>query len=116
MKSRIPSSKVSGRSLVMGHLFSTILSGLALLSALGLQGAAAEARKPNLLLILSDDQGYGDVGAQGGKDFATPNLDSIALNGILCTAGYVSAPQCAPSRCGLLTGRRTVKKCVRLEH
>jgi arylsulfatase A-like enzyme len=61
--------------------------------------------RPNLLLILSDDQGYGDTGATGCKDFATPHLDSIARNGVRCTSGYVSAPQCAPSRCGLLTGR-----------
>ena len=62
-------------------------------------------QRPNILLILSDDQGYADVGAQGCKDFATPHLDSIARNGVRLTNGYVSAPQCAPSRCGLLTGR-----------
>lgn len=62
-------------------------------------------QKPNILIILSDDQGYGDVGVHGCKDFATPNLDSLAKNGVHCPVGYVSAPQCAPSRCGLLTGR-----------
>lgn len=78
---------------------------LAVLALTNSSAFAAEACKPNILLILSDDQGYGDVGVQGCKDFATPHLDSIAHNGIRCTSGYVSAPQCAPSRCGLLTGR-----------
>ena len=67
--------------------------------------AGEVTRKPNILLILSDDQGYADVGVQGCRDFATPHLDSIARNGVRLTNGYVSAPQCAPSRCGLLTGR-----------
>jgi arylsulfatase A-like enzyme len=75
---------------------------LSTLIAAAVQAAPA---RPNLLLILSDDQGYGDTGATGCKDFATPHLDSIARNGIRCTSGYASAPQCAPSRCGLLTGR-----------
>jgi arylsulfatase A-like enzyme len=68
-------------------------------------GVAATAPRPNILLILSDDQGYGDVGVHGLKEFATPHLDSIARNGVLCTDAYVSAPQCAPARCGILTGR-----------
>ncbi len=66
---------------------------------------AAQTGKPNILLILSDDHGYADIGVHGCKDFTTPHLDSIARNGVRCTSGYVSAPQCAPSRCGLLTGR-----------
>jgi len=67
--------------------------------------AAPPAAKPNILLIVSDDQGYADVGVNGCRDFATPHLDSIARAGVRCASGYVSAPQCAPSRCGLLTGR-----------
>ncbi len=82
-----------------------LLCGLVLLSDTDSRSVAAEPRKPNLLLILSDDQGYGDVGVHGCKDFATPHLDSLALNGVRCTSGYVTASQCAPSRCGLLTGR-----------
>jgi arylsulfatase A-like enzyme len=67
--------------------------------------ATTAAVRPNILLIMSDDQGYADVGVNGCKDFATPHLDSIARNGVRCANGYVTAPQCAPSRCGLLTGR-----------
>ena len=75
------------------------------LSLASVSQAAGTPQKPNILLILSDDQGYADAGVQGCKDFATPQLDSIAQSGVRVTNGYVSAPQCAPSRCGLLTGR-----------
>lgn len=62
--------------------------------------------KPNIILIYSDDHGWADLGAQGSvKDLKTPNLDALAKDGIRFTRGYVSAPQCVPSRAGVLTGR-----------
>lgn len=61
--------------------------------------------KPNLIIILTDDQGYHDVGFNGCKDIPTPNLDSIAHNGVQFTSGYVAYSVCSPSRAGLLTGR-----------
>jgi len=64
-----------------------------------------EAKGPNLIIILTDDQGYADVGFNGSKDILTPNIDTIAANGVRFTNGYVSYPVCAPSRAGLLTGR-----------
>lgn len=66
---------------------------------------ASAARPPNLLLILADDLGYADLGVQGGTEVPTPHLDRLAASGVRCTSGYVSAPLCAPSRAGLLTGR-----------
>lgn len=66
---------------------------------------AAEKIRPNIVLIVADDLGYGDLGIQGCKDFATPNMDSIAKEGIRFTNAYVTAPVCAPSRAGLLSGR-----------
>lgn len=60
--------------------------------------------KPNILVILADDLGYADLGCQGSPDVKTPNIDSLARNGIRCIAGYVTAPQCSPSRAGLLSG------------
>src|SRR4051794_30027603 len=66
---------------------------------------AQAARKPNILVIVGDDMGYGDVGVHGCRDIPTPHIDSIARQGVRCTAGYVSAPQCSPTRAGLLTGR-----------
>ena len=67
--------------------------------------AAATAGPPNVLVILADDLGYADLGCQGAADVRSPRIDSLAADGVRCTAGYVSAPQCCPSRAGLLTGR-----------
>jgi arylsulfatase A-like enzyme len=66
---------------------------------------AAEARKPNVIIFLSDDVGYGEYGFQGNKEIPTPHIDSIAKNGIRFTQGYVSGPYCSPTRAGLMTGR-----------
>ncbi len=60
---------------------------------------------PNIVVILADDLGYGDVSFNGCPDFSTPNIDSIASNGVSCPDGYVTHPFCSPSRAGLLTGR-----------
>lgn len=60
--------------------------------------------KPNIVLILADDLGYGDVGCYGGTLVPTPAIDSLARTGVRCTSGYVTAPVCAPSRCGLMSG------------
>ncbi len=60
---------------------------------------------PNIVLIIADDLGYGELGCQGNPQIPTPNIDAIATNGVRFTAGYVSAPNCSPSRAGLLTGK-----------
>jgi arylsulfatase B len=60
---------------------------------------------PNIVILLADDLGYGELGCQGNVDIPTPNIDSIATNGVRFTSGYVTAPNCSPSRAGLLTGR-----------
>lgn len=67
------------------------------------QGAGR--RQPNIIIIMTDDQGYHDVGFHGVKDIPTPNLDSIARNGAMCTQAYVTCSVCAPARAGLITGR-----------
>ena len=67
--------------------------------------AFAADRKPNILVIVSDDHGYADVGFNGGKAVPTPHLDALAASGVRCTSGYVSHPFCSPTRAGLLTGR-----------
>ena len=82
-------------------LQSSLICSLALLSV---RVIAADKPKPNILVILVDDMGYGDTGFNGCKDIPTPHIDSIASNGVRFTDGYVTAPQCAPSRAGLLTG------------
>ncbi|MDP4786629.1 MAG: sulfatase-like hydrolase/transferase [Opitutales bacterium] len=68
--------------------------------------AAHAADKPNIILIYSDDHGWADLGIQGSdQDIRTPHLDAMARDGVRFTRGYVSAPQCVPSRAGVLTGR-----------
>jgi arylsulfatase A-like enzyme len=66
---------------------------------------AENARVPNIIFILADDLGYGDISLHGSKDIATPHIDSIARNGVRCTSGYVSCPYCSPTRAAFLTGR-----------
>ena len=68
--------------------------------------AAHAADKPNIILIYSDDHGWADLGIQGSdQDIRTPHLDAMARDGVRFTRGYVTAPQCVPSRAGVLTGR-----------
>ncbi|MBM3880695.1 MAG: sulfatase [Verrucomicrobia bacterium] len=65
----------------------------------------AQDRKPNLVIFLADDVGYGEFGFQGNAEIPTPNIDSLAQQGIRFSQGYVSGPYCSPTRAGLLTGR-----------
>ncbi len=62
-------------------------------------------RRPNIVVILADDLGWGDVGFNGCREIPTPNLDELARSGVRFTSGYASHPYCSPSRAGLLTGR-----------
>src|SRR5262245_37703053 len=66
--------------------------------------AADTPRPPNIVIIFTDDQGYGDVGCYGAKGFATPHLDRMAREGIRFTDFYVAQPVCSSSRTALLTG------------
>ena len=70
-------------------------------------------RKPNIIIILTDDQGYGDLGCMGARDLKTPNIDSLAETGALFTSMYSASPVCSPSRASLLTGRYPGRAGVR---
>ena len=74
---------------------------------LGQISLAAEyiLRRPNIIVFLADDLGYGELGCQGNSEIPTPYIDSIAKAGIRFSNGYVSAPVCSPTRAGLMTGR-----------
>jgi len=78
----------------------------ALLFSLLLSSAtAAESRRPNIVFILADDLGYGDVSCFGQKKFQTPNIDRLATEGMKFTAHYAGNNVCAPSRCTFMTGK-----------
>ncbi|MEM7473461.1 MAG: sulfatase-like hydrolase/transferase [Planctomycetota bacterium] len=63
------------------------------------------AQAPNILIILADDMGYGDLGCMGSENLRTTHMDALANSGVLCKQAYVASPVCSPSRAGLLTGR-----------
>ena len=83
--------------------FSTFLRIPPLLLCLAM-GAFQGLAKPNLIIILIDDQGYYDLGCYGATEVDTPNIDRMAAEGIRFTDYYAAAPICSPSRAGLLTG------------
>ncbi len=91
----------------MRHLSVFTLAALALLVARApLRAAEAGKVRPNVIVFYTDDHGHADLGIQGfEKDVRTPHMDSLARSGVLATNGYSTAPQCVPSRAGLLTGR-----------
>jgi arylsulfatase A len=81
---------------------------LAPLLALSMPALATEGRPPNVVLILADDLGWGDVGFNGRKEWSTPNLDLLAASGTTFKRWYTAAVVCAPSRAALLTGKYTI--------
>lgn len=66
---------------------------------------AHPGRKPNFIIILADDMGYGDIGCYGNSEIQTPHLDALARGGLRFTDFHSSCPVCSPTRAGLLTGR-----------
>jgi arylsulfatase A-like enzyme len=91
---------------VLIPLISTITLTVSAVSVAATEKGVSE--KPNLVIILADDLGYGDVGFTGSKQIKTPHLDLLAKSGVIFDQGYVSAPVCGPSRAGLITGRNQV--------
>jgi arylsulfatase A-like enzyme len=73
----------------------------------------AQSRKPNILFILADDLGYGDLGCYGQEQIQTPNIDRLASSGMRFTQAYAGSTVCAPSRCALMTGRHTGHAFIR---
>ena len=75
------------------------------LAALNAADAPRPGGKPNVIFIVVDDLGSGELGCYGGKDIPTPQIDSLAASGARFSSGYVTAPFCAASRAALMTGR-----------
>ncbi len=95
---------VSSLRFCLAFLLSTMASNL-LGQRPGSDAADSPAALPNIVLIVSDDQGYPDLGCIGSKPIRTPNLDRLAAEGVRATSFYVTWPACTPSRGSLLTGR-----------
>lgn len=94
--------KISRRS-----MFKTGLAGIAGAALWGTSHTHAQTKTPNIIFILADDLGYGDLGCYGQEKIKTPNLDAFAREGIRFTQCYSSSTVCAPSRCCLMTGQHT---------
>jgi len=89
-------------------MFLRILFAIAILFACTSSACRAQApKKPNIIFILADDLGYGDVGCYGQQKIKTPNLDRMAKQGMRFTQAYAGSTVCAPSRCVLMTGKHT---------
>jgi arylsulfatase A-like enzyme len=87
-----------------GTQFAAVIAGLMLVLA-STHAAPAPAARPNIVFILSDDLGYGDLGCMGSTDIKTPNIDRIAAEGVKFSNFYANAPVCTPTRAGFMTGR-----------
>lgn len=77
------------------------------LSALNTSAASKKDQPPNIIYIMADDLGYGDLGCYGQQKIQTPNIDKLAKDGMRFIQFYAGAPVCAPSRCVLMTGKHT---------
>jgi N-acetylgalactosamine-6-sulfatase len=75
------------------------------LTTLTASALPAQRARPNVVVILADDLGWGDLTINGAPDIRTPNIDAIARGGVRFSQSYASAPECSPTRCALLTGR-----------
>src|SRR5438477_2403287 len=91
-----------------GPTLKTVLLALSILLLAGLMSASA-AETPNIVIILADDLGYGDLGCYGHPTIRTPNLDRMAAEGMRFTDFYSAAEVCTPSRAALLTGRYAIR-------
>jgi arylsulfatase A-like enzyme len=75
--------------------------GLVVLLAL----SSCQPSRPNIIYIMTDDMGYGDLSCYGQKNFSTPNLDKLAAQGVKFVNAYSAAPVCTPTRTAFMTGR-----------
>jgi arylsulfatase A-like enzyme len=113
------------RSLTMSHFASrrnflkSVFGGAAALSLSGCKGTlpahmfGLSKNKPNIIFVLADDLGYGDLGCYGQERIQTPNIDRMAAEGMRFTDHYAGCTVCAPSRCSLMTGLHTGHTYVR---
>ena len=96
----------TGRSLSRTGCQIVSISVLGLLLAIPAAAqTSVESRRPNIVVIIADDLGYGETGMMGNAEIPTPAIDALAASGVRCTSGYVTSSYCSGSRAGLMTGR-----------
>ena len=92
----------------LGHALLSVFVGVSVLCTtdkLCASDRADDISPPNIVVLLADDLGYGELGCQGNAQIPTPHIDGIAKAGVRCTQGYVTAAYCSASRAGLVTGK-----------
>ena len=87
---------------LMNRFLSTLF---AMVIAVAFASLGNASKQPNVIVLLADDLGYGELSIQGNPEIPTPHIDSIAANGVRFTNGYVTGPNCSPSRAGFFSGR-----------
>ena len=102
------------RTATRREFLAATMGSAALISAKGV-GQSTSSRRPNVLFILADDMGYGDLSCYGRPDYQTPVLDNLARQGIRFTSAYAAAPVCTPTRCAFVTGRYPHRLAVGLK-
>src|SRR6476659_6721223 len=105
------SEEVGGRTFVYFVLFVSLVVLSVLTPAH--YGNAASTEHPNIVLIMADDLGYGELGYYGQKIIKTPRIDELARDGLRFTDFHCGAPVCAPSRCVLMTGKHLGHAAIR---
>ena len=105
-----PEDKINRRDFV-----GAAVAGSALAGAMMKESLAAAPARPNILFILADDLGWGDLSCYGRPDYRTPNLDRLAAEGVRFTDAYSASPVCTPTRCAFITGRYPARTPVGLE-
>ena len=85
------------------------------MAGIGFRRSAAQAARPNIVFIMADDLGYADESCYGQRDYLTPNIDRLAIEGLRFTQGYANSPVCSATRTALITGRYQYRLPVGLE-
>src|SRR5688500_10011759 len=93
------------RQLTLGRPMKVFLQLVSALCISCAPALAAEGGAPNIVFILADDLGLGDLGCYGGTAIPTPHIDRLAAEGLRFTNAYSASAVCAPTRCGLMTGK-----------
>src|SRR5215218_3036746 len=106
------SDGAAGRSILVYFVFFVSVLIFSVLTA-ARYAKAASTEHPNIVLIMADDLGYGELGCYGQKIIKTPRIDELARDGLRFTDFHCGAPVCAPSRCVLMTGKHLGHAAIR---